>query len=277
MSEYSKAVRTAQNYYNSADADNFYSSLWGGEDIHIGLYRSDDEPVTAASHRTVARMAELVADKLGPDARVLDIGGGYGGSARYIAAKYGAEVVSLNLSEVQNERGRRQTAERGLDDKVTIVDGNFEDIPFDADSFDVVWSQDAILHSGNRPRVLDEVVRVLKPGGVFVFTDPMSADDVPAEALQPVLDRIQLDTMGSPGFYREQLTRRGLTERLFEDRTEQIPRHYDRIHRELDSHHRELDGRISETYIANMKKGLQHWVDAGSAGRLAWGIMVFDN
>ncbi|MGB7755458.1 MAG: methyltransferase domain-containing protein [Salinisphaera sp.] len=277
MSEYSEAVKTAQSYYNSDDADNFYSRLWGGEDIHIGLYQSDDEPVTKASHRTVARMAELVADKLGPESRVLDIGGGYGGSARYVAENYGARVVSLNLSEVQNERGRKQTAERGLDDKVTIVDGDFENIPYDADSFDVVWSQDAILHSGNRPRVLDEVVRVLKPGGVFVFTDPMSADGVSPDVLGPVLDRIQLDTMGSPGFYREQLTRRGLTERTVEDHTEQVPRHYERIHRELDARRGELNGHISETYVANMKKGLQHWVEAGSAGRLAWGIMVFDN
>lgn len=277
MSEHSEAVRTAKHYYNSTDADNFYSSLWGGEDIHIGMYRSDDEPVREASYRTCARMAELVADKLGPDARVLDIGGGYGGSARYIASKYGAEVVSLNLSEVQNERGRELTAEWGLQDKVTIVDGNFENIPYAADSFDVVWSQDAILHSGNRPRVLDEVVRVLRPGGVFVFTDPMSADGVPADVLQPVLDRIQLETMGSPGFYRKQLTRRGLTERIFEDHTEQVPRHYERIHRELDARRGELNGHISETYIVNMKKGLQHWVNAGSAGRLAWGIMVFEN
>ncbi|HET7313351.1 SAM-dependent methyltransferase [Salinisphaera sp.] len=277
MNTYSEAVKTAQNYYNSDDADNFYSRLWGGEDIHIGLYESDQEPVLDASRRTVVRMAELVADKLGPEAKVLDIGGGYGGSARYIAEHYGAAVVSLNLSEVQNERGRRQTAERGLADKVTIVDGDFENIPFDANSFDVVWSQDAILHSGHRTRVLDEVARVLKPGGVLVFTDPMAADGVPADVLQPVLDRIQLETMGSPGFYREQLTRRGLTERTFEDHSAQVPRHYTRIHQELDTRRGELDGHISEAYVANMKKGLQHWVDAGRADRLAWGIMVFDN
>ncbi|WP_423822663.1 methyltransferase domain-containing protein [Salinisphaera sp. SPP-AMP-43] len=275
-SGYSPAVKTAQNYYNSDDADNFYSRLWGGEDIHIGLYQSDDEPVLGASHRTVARMGELAADQLGAQAKVLDIGGGYGGSARYLAEHYGAHVVSLNLSEVQNQRARRQTAERGLDDRVDIVDGDFENIPYADASFDVVWSQDAILHSGNRTRVLDEAVRVLKPGGLFVFTDPMMADGCPSDVLQPVLDRIQLETMGSPGFYRKELTRRGLTERVFEDHTQQVPRHYGGIKRELAAREAELDGHISQTYIANMKKGLQHWVDAGNAGHLAWGIMVFE-
>jgi len=51
---YSTAVHTARNYYNSEDADNFYATVWGGEDIHIGIYNSDDEPIgraTAASLR----------------------------------------------------------------------------------------------------------------------------------------------------------------------------------------------------------------------------------
>ncbi|WP_123658834.1 SAM-dependent methyltransferase [Salinisphaera japonica] len=275
---YSDAVRTAQDYYNSDDADNFYSRLWGGEDIHIGLYEHDDEDVIPASHRTVARMADLVADHLGADATMLDIGGGYGGSARYIAERFGARAVSLNLSEVQNERGRGQTAERGLSDRVSIVDGNFENIPYDNDSFDVVWSQDAMLHSGNRTRVLDEAVRVLKPGGVFVFTDPMMADDCPDGVLGPVLDRIQLETMGSPGFYQHELEARGLALRVFEEHTHQIPRHYGGIKTMLEAREAELAGSaISDTYIANMKNGLQHWVDAGHAGHLAWGILVFDN
>ena len=279
MSEqYSDAVKTAQNYYNSDDADNFYSRLWGGEDIHIGLYQDDAEDVIPASHRTVAHMSTLIEDKLGPSAKMLDIGGGYGGSARYVAEHYGAETVSLNLSEVQNERGRKQNDERGLADKVTIVDGDFENIPYDDDTFDVVWSQDAMLHSGNRTRVLDEAVRVLKPGGVFIFTDPMMADDCPDGVLGPVLDRIQLETMGSPGFYRKELAARGLTERTFEDHTHQVPRHYGGIKKMLEARESELAGSaISDTYIANMKNGLQHWVDAGNAGHLAWGIMIFDN
>ena len=35
-----EVVSIARDYYNSDDADNFYHEIWGGEDIHIGLYRS---------------------------------------------------------------------------------------------------------------------------------------------------------------------------------------------------------------------------------------------
>lgn len=273
---YSVAVQTAQNYYNSNDAEYFYSSLWGGEDLHVGIHKSDDEPVLDASNRTTERMAKQVADSLRPGTRVLDIGGGYGGVARYLAAQFGVHVTSLNLSEVQNERARRMTAERGLNDLVMIVDGDFENIPYDSDSFDLIWSQDALLHSGNRARVMAEAARVLKPGGTFVFTDPMSADGVETDKLQPVLDRIQLETMGTPEFYRHELERHGLARRLFEQHTEQIARHYGRIRNELDINRGELEKHISATYLANMREGLQNWVDFSNAGLLAWGIMVFD-
>ncbi|HKJ07817.1 MAG TPA: class I SAM-dependent methyltransferase, partial [Gammaproteobacteria bacterium] len=96
--DYSAAVATARDYYNSDDADNFYFTIWGGEDIHVGLYQSDDEPIFAASRRTVERLAGKLTG-LGKDSRVLDLGAGYGGAARYLAATYGCRVVALNLSE----------------------------------------------------------------------------------------------------------------------------------------------------------------------------------
>jgi sarcosine/dimethylglycine N-methyltransferase len=62
---YSAVVETARTYYNSDDADNFYFHVWGGEDIHIGIYDTPDEAIADASRRTVERMAALVPG-LGP-------------------------------------------------------------------------------------------------------------------------------------------------------------------------------------------------------------------
>src|SRR5699024_12843832 len=60
--EYSTDAQVARDYYNSSDADTFYSTIWGGTDIHVGLYRgveglSDIDDIAAASVRTVERMA----------------------------------------------------------------------------------------------------------------------------------------------------------------------------------------------------------------------------
>lgn len=272
--DYAPAVATARDYYNSEDADNFYSLVWGGEDIHVGLYAHPREAVFDASRRTVAEMAKRLP-QLSAETRVLDIGAGYGGSARFLAHEFGCRVMALNISERENERGRRLNREQGVERLVTIIDGSFEALPFDDADFDVVWSQDAILHSGDRRRVLEEAVRVLRPGGHFIFTDPMQADDCPVEVLEPILARIHLDTLGSPGFYRETLRALGLEELAFDDASKMIALHYGRIRDVLVEHDEEVARRVSHDYLERMKRGLQHWVDGGHRGYLRWGVFLF--
>ncbi|WP_433873358.1 methyltransferase domain-containing protein [Saccharopolyspora sp. CA-218241] len=268
---YSNAVHTARDYYNSEDADNFYYHVWGGNDIHVGLYRGEGEEIDAASRRTVERMAGKV--EITPETRILDIGAGYGGAARYLAATYGCKVSCLNLSEVENARNVEFNREAGLDELIEVKDGSFEDIPFQDNAFDIVWSQDAILHSGDRERVLEEVTRVLRPGGSFLFTDPMAADHARKKDLGPILDRLHLDSMGSPGFYRRELARLGLQSVDFDDLSEYLPVHYGRVLEVLEAKEGELASKISEDYRARMKVGLRNWVEAGQAGSLAWGII----
>ncbi len=271
---YSPVVDMARDYYNSDDADNFYYHIWGGEDIHIGLYEYPQEPIREASRRTVETMAAKLPD-LNGNQRVLDIGAGYGGAARYLAATYGCRVTALNLSEVENERNRQMNREQGLDDQIEVVDGSFEKLPFADESYDVVWSQDALLHSGNRDQVMAEVARVLRPGGSFIMTDPMQEASVSKEALQPVLDRIHLDTLGSTAFYRAQAAAHGLDLQECELHTHQLAQHYARVLAETEAREEEVRKYVSPEYIQRMKGGLRHWIDAGENGRLEWGILLF--
>jgi sarcosine/dimethylglycine N-methyltransferase len=202
VSEARRVENIAEAYYDSREADEFYFHIWGGEDIHIGLYDSPDDPIPPASRRTVAAMADEIGLELDDRHRIIDIGAGYGGPARYLAKRFGSHVVCLNISEVENDRNRKANRDQGLEKLVTVRHGSFEDIPEPDGSVDVVWSQDAILHSGNREKVIAEVARSLKRGGEFVFTDPMQADDCPPGVLQPVYDRIHLESLGSVRFYR---------------------------------------------------------------------------
>lgn len=271
---YSDVVQTARDYYNSEDADNFYTHIWGGEDIHIGVYTAPNEDIATASRRTV----ETIADQLGSvsaDSRLLDIGSGYGGAARYLAKKFGCTVTALNLSETENEKNRALSEEAGLSDQISVVDGSFEEIPAEDKSFDVVWSQDAILHSGWRDRVVSEVARVLKPGGQFIFTDIMQADDVDPKNLQAVYDRIHLSNLGSLAFYKKCASLNGLNEIGFDDHTPQLVTHYTRVHEELSAQRNTLKGKVSDGYIDRMLVGLNAWVEAGKAGDLVWGILHF--
>ena len=66
---------------------------------------------------------------------------------------------------MENARNERMTREQGLDGRVEVTTGSYEDVPVKDSSIDLVWSQDAFLHSGSRETVLDEIARVLRPGG----------------------------------------------------------------------------------------------------------------
>jgi len=271
-SKYSNTVEIARNYYNSADANSFYGTIWGGEDIHIGLYETETDSIFDASHRTVQKIASMLT--LTESTRVLDIGAGYGGSARYLAKKSGCHVDCLNLSEVQNQRNQQLNQKEGIADQLEIINGNFEDIPSEDQQYDVVWSQDAILHSGNRRQVFEEVYRVLKPGGEFIFTDPMQSDDCPEGVLQPVLDRIHLDSMGSIGFYSKTAKEVGFEKINIIEMSEQLVNHYNRIFLEVETHS-ELLKNCSQEYIGRMKVGLNHWIEVAKKGYLSWGILHF--
>lgn len=267
-------VEQTETYYDSEEADSFYSEIWGGNDIHIGVYEGEGDSVYAASSRTVAKMAARLPD-LSSRTRVLDLGAGYGGAGRYLASLYECRVDCLNLSEVQNETNRVRCKEAGLDDRVRVVHASFESVPADAGSYDVVWSQDAFLHSGAREQVLAEVARVLAPGGRLIFTDPMQTDDCPPDVLQPVLDRIHLDSLASPAFYRKTLGALGFEEVEWLPMPEQLRCHYATVAGELDARRDEMLERCGVDYVTRMRQGLQHWVDAADRGHLTWGILHF--
>lgn len=272
----SDAAQIARDYYNSSDADLFYREVWGGEDIHVGLYESDRESIAAASRRTVERMAQL-AGSLTPESRVIDLGAGYGGAMRHIARSFGSHCVALNLSEVENERTREMNRAAGLDERIDVVEGDFASLDFPDASFDLVWSQEAILHTDARDRVCAEAARVLKPGGRFIFTDPMQADDASSSALQAVYDRLHLTSLASPAFYRATLSAAGMREIAFEEQPEQLSRHYARVREVLVEKADSLrETGMSNDYIQRMKTGLTHWVEGGRNGVLTWGIFVFE-
>ena len=267
-------VDKVQDYYNSTPADEFYFKIWGGEHIHVGIYNHSKESIKDASPRIVHLMASKL--KLNSDTKLLDLGSGYGGAARYLTKKYGCQVTCLNLSETQNERNGSLNKKNGLDHLITVMEGNFEDIPWSDNSFDVVWSQDAIVHSGNREQVLSEVNRVLMETGDFIFTDLMQTYDCPKSVLKPVLERIHLDSLGSFGFYVEQARKLDVKEIRVQDLSEHLTTHYQRVMEEILDRYDEMVETCGKEYIDKMIQGLKHWIEAGENEYLSWGIIHMD-
>jgi sarcosine/dimethylglycine N-methyltransferase len=264
----------AESYYDSPDADAFYSEIWGGEDIHVGLYDEQGRgDIAKASRATVHHMAEVM-HQAPEHACVLDLGAGYGGSARCLAREHGADVICINISEVENKRNRKLNQEQNLDDQIIVKHGSFGHVPEPDDTVDVVWSQDAFLHAHDRSQVIKEAARVLKAGGEMVFTDPMQADVIEdPSALQPIYDRIHLSSLASPGFYESALAQAGFTDIHFEDLSQHLRHHYARVREELLANRDTLSAKISPDYVERMEKGLCHWISGADRGLIVWGVI----
>jgi cyclopropane fatty-acyl-phospholipid synthase-like methyltransferase len=111
--------------------------------------------------------------------RVLDLGSGKGGSARWLAKTYGCHVTCFNLGKKQNEFNKAKAVQDGFGDLIDTHLGSFnEPLPMDwTDSFDMVWSQEAFCHCMDHKVLIAEIQRVLKPGGTIVFSDIMQGDN----------------------------------------------------------------------------------------------------
>jgi sarcosine/dimethylglycine N-methyltransferase len=81
--------------------------------------------------------------------------------------------------------------------------------------------------------------------------------------------------LGSIAFYRQQARELGWQELAVTPMTDQLVRHYTRVREELVSRREELLEHVSPEFLDRMVRGLGHWIEAGSRGYLAWGILHF--
>ena len=269
-----EAVKIAQQYYDGTETDKLYAAIWGGEHIHYGIYTRPDEPIHDASLSTVKTIAQTLK-KIDQNSRVIDLGAGYGGAARYLAKTYGCSVCCLNLSQLQNQRNGQLNQEQNLDRLVEIIQGSFEDIPYPNNSFDIVWSQDAILHSGDRCLVFQEIKRILKPGGEFIFTDPMESETCPPGALQTAFDRLGISDMGSYRFYSQTLKDLGFEELNFIDLSQNVPIHYQRFREEVQKRYNEVVKLTSTEFVDKTLDSIQPWIERYEQGYMQWAILHF--
>ena len=122
-------------------------------------------------HGTDAIHAAAEALGLGPASRVLDVGSGIGGPARYLAHTTGCHVTALELQPELHRIGVDLTLRSGLEGRVTHLCGDALICPLPLAEFDAVVSWLAILHIADRPRLFARLARALRPGGKCYVED----------------------------------------------------------------------------------------------------------
>ena len=118
---------------------------------------------------------EMICRSLGLEKgrRLLDVACGAGGPARFVARAKGCAVVGVDNSESAIATATRLAGEDGLQDRVTFqVADAATRLPFGDSSFDGLLCIDAIVLLPGRQAVVQDWVRLLRPGGRIAFTDP---------------------------------------------------------------------------------------------------------
>ena len=108
---------------------------------------------------------------LSPTSRVLDIGSGIGGPARFLAHTTGCHVTALELQAELHRVGLDLTRRSGLAGHVTHLCGDALEQPLSPQAFDAVISFLAIVHIPHRPALMKRVRDALRPGGQCYIED----------------------------------------------------------------------------------------------------------
>jgi len=163
--------------------------------------------------RELARLTGLRASM-----HVLDVGSGLGGPARTLAAEFGCRVTGRDLTEEFCRAAVMLTARVGLQERITFQHGSALDLPFEAASFDVVWTQGVLMNIADKARLFAEVYRVLRPSGRLAFQASL-AGPVPG-VYYPTFwaDDAQLSFLVSPEDCRRLLVATGFHECAWHDR-----------------------------------------------------------
>ena len=154
---------------------------------------------------------------------------------------------------------------------------NFDDLSEIADgSFDVICSNEAILYSQDKAKLMTEFARILSQGGVTVFTDILESTNAPKEVLQPIYDRLDLKDLGTAQLYNATLLDCGLTKLEQFNDTRMLTRHYGSVkYSTLEKCRDELLSETGQEFYDKQVTGLGHWVEAGDKEMLEWGWFVY--
>lgn len=166
----------------SNDIETEYGSLGLGARILVAL----EEAGVANDELTLERLAP--ADHIhggglaatiehasmipfGPDTRVLDIGCGIGGPARYLATAFECRVTGIDLTADFIEAAQLLTEKMGLQELVDFECVDATNLPYNSATFDVVWSQNVTMNIQDRQGFYDGAHQVLRSGGILTLTE----------------------------------------------------------------------------------------------------------
>jgi len=211
---------------------------------------------------------------IGTGSLVLDIGSGLGGPALRLAESLGCRVTGVDLVQTNVETAQARAEARGLAERVGFRQGDAQDLPFADDSFDVIFSQDALCHVPAKVQAVAEAVRLVRPGGRIAFTDWVETGPMSAAMQETVLDALASENLAAPAQYRDWLAGRGCEVRVLEDISNVFAERYRAVMDRLATLETEISEQFSPRVYKIMAEKNGALLDAFAAGSLGGMLLV---
>eukprot|EP00607_Mallomonas_marina_P010434 CAMPEP_0182424380 /NCGR_PEP_ID=MMETSP1167-20130531/10604_1 /TAXON_ID=2988 /ORGANISM="Mallomonas Sp, Strain CCMP3275" /LENGTH=330 /DNA_ID=CAMNT_0024604173 /DNA_START=288 /DNA_END=1280 /DNA_ORIENTATION=- len=182
---YDKEKNSVGVEYDAWTEEGILEYYWG-EHIHLGHYNDEERArgykkknFIQAKYDFIDRMMEFgkVSKQMKPE-KVLDVGCGIGGTSRYLAKSFSedTQVTGITLSKNQVSRATQLAEDQGVKNvNFEVMDALAMSYP--DNSFDVVWACESGEHMPDKKKYIEEMMRVLKPGGRLVVATWCQRDD----------------------------------------------------------------------------------------------------
>ena len=147
--------------------------------------------------------------EISPQHKVLDLGCGLGGMARYLAKHTGAQVTGVDLSSDYVAAGLELNHLTGLESRVALLEADVSQLPFKAASFDRILMVHVGMNIPDKKRVFREMRRCLKPGGRIGIYDQIRCGTAALDFPMPWTEESHTSHAGTMAEYEEAIGQAG--------------------------------------------------------------------